>query len=238
MLRLFCSSRYIRLLAVLQMALAAGLLGAAASRADEAPPARPSNWSVGVTAGTLGLGAEVSYLLSDYFVLRANGSYFEMGCGTAKAYGAKCDYDLNLTALFAGATVDVHPFQNGWRLSAGGRYVDVEFAGSYTGNITLNGVDYNNIGTTRISVKNGNTIAPYLGFGYDSSHFSKDGSGFHLGIDLGAVYLGDPDVSIKTTGTVPGLDENIAKQTATLKDSLKNYFSFYPVAMVSARYSF
>lgn len=220
------------------MALAAGLLGAAASRADEAPPARPSDWSIGVTAGTLGLGGEVSYLLNDTFVLRAGGSYFEMSCGTAKAFGAKCDYDLNFTGLFAGATIDIHPLNNGWRLSAGGKYVDAEFAGSYTGSIKLNGVEYDNIGTAKISVSNGNAIAPYLGFGYDASHLSKDGSGFHLGIDLGAVYLGDPDVSITTTKSVPGLDSAIANETATLKDSLKNYFSFYPVAMVSARYSF
>jgi hypothetical protein len=238
MWRLFCSSRFIRLLSVLQMALAAGLLGVTASKADDAPRARPSDWSVGVTAGTLGLGGELSYLLSDYLVLRANGSYFEVGCGSAKALGAKCDYDLNVTALFAGATIDIHPLNNGWRLSAGGRYVDVEFAGSYTGAIELNGVEYSDIGTTKISIKNGNTFAPYLGFGFDSSHFSKEGSGFHLGIDLGAIYLGDPSVSIKTTKTVPGLDADIAKESATLKDGLKNYFSFYPVAMISARYSF
>ncbi len=238
MWRLFCSSRSIRLLSVLQISLAAGLLGAAASKADDARPAKTSDWSVGVTAGTLGLGAEVSYLLSDTLVLRANASYFETGCGTAKALGAKCDYDLNLTGLFAGATVDIHPLNNGWRLSAGGKYVDAEFAGSYSGKITLGGVDYTDIGTTRISVSNGNSIAPYLGFGYDASHFSKDGSGLHLGIDLGAVYLGDPNVSIATTKSVPGLDSAIDKETATLKDSLKNYFSFYPVAMISARYSF
>ncbi len=180
MWRFFCSSRSIRLLSVLQIVLAAGLLGAAASRADDARPAKTSDWSVGVTAGTLGLGGEVSYLLSDTLVLRANASYFEMGCGTAKALGAKCDYDLNLTGLFAGATIDIHPLNNGWRLSAGGKYVDAEFAGSYSGKITLGGVDYTDIGTTRISVSNGNSIAPYLGFGYDASHFSKEGSGFHL----------------------------------------------------------
>ena len=46
---------------------------AAPAAADE--PAKPSLWSLGATAGTLGVGAEASTLVYDNVVFRVNGSY-------------------------------------------------------------------------------------------------------------------------------------------------------------------
>ncbi len=89
------------------------------------------------------------------------------------------------------------------------------------------------------TIRNGSPVAPYLGFGYDSSHFSIDGWGFKLGVDLGAMYIGEPDVSIRTARTpdYPGFAADVSLAASSLKDSLKNY-PFYPVAMISARFSF
>ena len=96
-----------------------------------------------------------------------------------------------------------------------------------------------NIGKVTATIRNGNPVAPYVGFGYNSSHFSSDGSGFKLGFDIGAMYIGEPDVTIRTALTPPSATfaSDISSATYSIKDSLRNY-PFYPVAMLSARFSF
>ncbi len=236
-----CLNTIVRFFSISQLIVLAGLLGVMPSRADDVPAVQPSLWSVGVIAGTLGLGGEVSYLLHDYVVLRVNASYMDVSCdGIVGAYGATCNHGYNITSVFAGGIFDIHPFQSGWRVSGGVRYVDADFKDVTSGSIHLGDNQYaaGQIGTTTISVRNTNPAAPYIGFGYDSSHFSQDGAGFKLGIDLGALYAGDPDVTITTTQSVPGLDADISKEISKTKSDLRNYYNFYPVAMVSGRMSF
>lgn len=233
----------VRFCSAFQLVVLAGLLGATASKAEDkfgaTPP--PSLWSVGATVGTLGLGGEVSYLLYDYLVVRMNASYLDISCSAiAGAYGASCDHGYNYTGIFAGGLLDIHPFQSGWRVSTGLRYVDVGYKEVASTGIRLGDNRYqaDQVGTATISVRNSNPAAPYIGFGYDSSHFSQDGSGFKLGIDLGALYAGNPDVSITTTQTVPGLDADIERETSKIKSDLRTYYNFYPAAMISGRMSF
>ena len=99
--------------------------------------------------------------------------------------------------------MDYHPFSSGWRVSAGTRYVDIELQGVAKSGMSFGGVSYsaNEIGNVTATIRNGNTVAPYLGFGYNLSHFSTDGAGFKLGVDIGAMYIGEPDVTIKTAIT-------------------------------------
>jgi hypothetical protein len=55
-------------------------------------------------------------------------------------------YNLTADMLSAGATLDLHPFGNGFRLSAGARYhnVDVSGKGAFTGaTVEINGTIYN-----------------------------------------------------------------------------------------------
>jgi len=210
--------------------------------ADE--PSTASLWSAGPAIGTLGVGGEVSYLVYKYVVFRANGSYLKFNYNdTITAYGAKnSNYNFDMSGIFAGGIVDIHPFESGWRVSAGLRYVDAELKDIATNGQTLGSTTYTpaQVGTVTTTIHNTNPGAPYLGFGYDASHFSKDGAGFKLGLDVGALYAGDPDVSIKTTlnpGTA-GFSSDVAAETSSLKDSLRKWYNFYPVAMVSGRISF
>ena len=137
--------------------------------------------------------------------------------------------------------MDYHPFSSGWRVSAGTRYVDIELQGVAKSGMSFGGVSYsaNEIGNVTATIRNGNPVAPYLGFGYNSSHFSTDGAGFKLGVDIGAMYIGEPDVTIKTaiTPTNPSFSADVSSAASSIKDSLRNY-PFYPVAMLSARFSF
>ena len=208
--------------------------------ADE--PAKPSLWSFGVTAGTLGAGVEASARVYDNVVFRVNGSYVKLDSSwVLSASSLAKDYNLDVAGIFAGGILDYHPFSSGWRLSAGARYVDIDLQGVAKNGMSLGGVSYtaDQVGNVTATVRNGNPVAPYLGFGYDSSHFSTDGSGFKLGFDIGAMYIGEPDVSITTARTPasPTFTSDVSSAATSIKDSLRNY-PFYPVAMLSARFSF
>jgi hypothetical protein len=221
------------------------LLSAVSPAIAEDSPVKPNSWSIGASAGTLGVGGEVSYLARDYVGLRAAASFFNLDCGSVgMVYGgaANCaDYNFKVTGLFAGGMVDVYPFKGGWRLSAGVRYTDVEATAKATAkdDITFNDHSYSvdQVGAVKISIKNSNQAAPYIGFGYDSSHYSE--GWLKLGFEVGALYLGAPNVSITTEKTnIPGLSADIAKETSKLKDDYGKYLDFYPVAMFSARVAF
>jgi hypothetical protein len=206
------------------------------ARADEEIK-KPNFWAVGLTGGTQGIGGEASYLLSDRLVLRSNVTY--LGLNVDENIDSNA-YKFDFGALFAGGTLDFHPFQSGWRISGGVKYVDLQFDAGFTGGMEIGDNDYtvDEIGTVTVKARNSNQVAPYVGFGYDASHFSGDGYGLRFGIDVGALYVGDPDIAIATTKTVSGLETDIAKETAALEDKIGQYFNFYPVAMVSGRMTF
>ncbi len=208
--------------------------------ADEA--AKPSVWSLGATAGTLGVGVEASALVYDKVVFRVNGTYVKLDSSWVISSSSLAnDYNLNATGMFAGGILDYHPFSSGWRLSAGARYVDIELEGVAKNGMSFGGVSYSasEVGNVTATIRNGNSVAPYLGFGYDSSHFSADGWGLKLGFDIGAMYIGEPDVSITTAKTppIPAFASDVSSAVSSIKDSLRSY-PFYPVAMLSARISF
>lgn len=226
-------------------------IGTAAS-ADE-PVGRPNLFAFGVVAGTLGLGGEVSLLVHDKIVLRGNASYYTMDLNeTVSSLGGTLnDYNFRANGMFAGGLVDWHPFGSGWRLSAGARYVDLVLNSDDPNNsnngfgvpqgtsIGLNRYTLAQVGAIHTNIKNKNSAAPYLGLGYDAAHFSRDGVGFSLGFDIGALYAGDPEVKITTDKPgPPSLAGDIALEEAQLKSEIQKWYNFYPVLMLSGKISF
>jgi hypothetical protein len=214
------------------------------AQADE-PVGRPNLFAIGATAGTLGVGGEMSLLVYDTFVLRASASYYTFDFTHSETnFGSTTNYNFNVNGLFVGALVDWHPFRSGWRLSTGVRYVDLEFKDDDTnGGLVGKGIGRNNytmaqVGSIHTTIKNKNAAAPYFGFGYDAAHFSREGVGFTLGFDAGALYAGDPQVKITTDKSVPSLAADIATEEAQLKSDIKKWYNFYPVLMLSGKLSF
>ena len=138
---------------------------AAPAAADE--PAKPSLWSFGVTAGTLGAGAEAeaSVLVYDNFVFRVNGSYVKLNSSwVISASSVASDYNFGVTGIFAGAILDYHPLSSGWRGSIGVRYADIELQNIATNGANFGGASYSisQIGTVTTTIRNSNPAAPYL----------------------------------------------------------------------------
>ncbi|TMJ26832.1 MAG: hypothetical protein E6G95_12580, partial [Alphaproteobacteria bacterium] len=98
-------------------------------------------------------------------VLRAGGGWFALGHDFTSD---DLTFDLKANLLSVGATLDWHPFSNGFRLSGGGRYHKFDFSGagnSTTGAFTINGHPYlmATTGPIHASVTSPSTIAPYFG---------------------------------------------------------------------------
>lgn len=198
------------------------------------PEYRQWDLGLGATAGTLGLGVEVSTKINDMLVLRATGT------GLAWDYdGSFSDtsYAWDMDVVSLGVTADLHPFGNGFRVSAGFRYLYVDFSGEAAHSATYNigGDTYlqADIGDLNAS-KNINTVAPYVGLGFDSTHY---GTALSFGVDIGALYIGDEGTRLTTLRSAPGLAESLARE-ARDGDAEDWYKKIYPVVMFSMKYRF
>lgn len=178
----------------------------------------PANaaWSAGVMVSTLGPGLQISYRVLDWAVVRAEGSYLSVPTD-----------DLTLSLQSAGAMLDLHPFESGFRVSGGLRYFEYEIRG-----ITSSGGSTPN--RYRVEATNSNKAAPYAGLGFDTSHYSGGPYEFKLGLDFGVIYSGKPVASVVS------LDNASDDAQAELNRIISDYrfLDFYPVASVSARLTF
>jgi len=228
------------------MRCAIGVVGIIASLATAWPVSADEDsgkgLGIGLVAGTTGIGGELTFKAGNTLVIRPQGSWLAIDHDFT---GSSTTFNLRANIVSAGASLDWHPFAGSFRLSAGGRYHNIDFTGtaaaakSYT--IGSNTYTAAQIGTLNASVKSASTVAPYLGLGWDSTHFSA--GHWALGIDLGAVYLGavymgKPDATITTTSTVAGLSSDIAKEQQKLQDSVGKYGQFWPIATLALKYRF
>ncbi len=97
--------------------------------------------SVGVTAGTTGLGLEFGYDVSDVFGLRANGNLFGYS-KDVESDGIQYDGKLKLRSL--GVLGDFYPFESGFRVTGGAYYNDnhVNLTATPSGPVTIGGTSY------------------------------------------------------------------------------------------------
>lgn len=217
----------------------AGVLAAGPAVASEptmeAPIARYGP-AIGLGIGTLGIIGEVSFKTSDQLVVRINGNWGELDYDNSVDSN---DFSGHMEVYGAGLIADWHPFANGFRLSGGVRFHHSRFEGKISGEvITLDGNDYDaaDYGVLTASVENGNQIAPYIGLGWDSTHYNQ--SGFALSIDVGVLYVGDPKAKLSTTMLVQGLQADLDAELAKIKNDYGKYGRFWPVVSVAAHYRF
>ncbi|MFZ0569829.1 MAG: hypothetical protein WCD20_06860 [Rhodomicrobium sp.] len=180
------------------------------------PPANAA-WSAGLMVSTLGPGLQVSYRVYDWAAIRVEGTYVTVPTG-----------GLNLTLESAGVILDLHPFESGFRISGGARYLEYDVLGDTTVN------ESGGPNRFRIEVANSDKAAPYAGLGFDSSHFSGGEYELKIGLDLGVIYTGKPVVSVTNL-------DNPGNDVQTQIDKYVNQyqiFNFYPVATISARLNF
>jgi hypothetical protein len=206
------------------------------------PAVAIADTSIGLRAGTLGLGVEVSFPISQRVGLRVNVDAYNY----SRSFNQQdIDYDGKATLRTGSLLIDWYPFANNFRISAGPMYNGnkLGLTGRPTGGtFTINDVTYqsSDVGTLdgQVTFKK---YVPYAGIGYGR----PIGTGFSLTFDLGVVFQGTPQATLSATcgptsvGTplCAQLQNDVAAQQAEANDKLKD-FRYYPVVAVGLAYTF
>ncbi len=203
-----------------------------------AAPTLPGGAEVGLAAGTLGIGPQVSWtIVPDKIGARLSVGLLNYNYDTT-ADGLKYSGSLRLRNV--GLLADWRPFAGRFHVTAGAYYNGNKLelsAQPNAGTYQINGdtYAYNDVGSVNATVSF-NSIAPYLGLGW-----SNDGgeAGLHFTSDVGVMYQGKPSVSV--TSTIPTqnaqLTADMAAAQAKLESKLSSY-QWYPVLQVGFVYRF
>src|SRR6266571_316353 len=206
------------------------------------PGVAPADTSLGVRAGTLGGGVELSHAFSQRTGVRLNIDGYNL---SRTATQDNIQYDMKLKLQTGSLLGDWYPFAGNCRISAGAMFNGNKFTlkGQPTGgSYTINGVTYTTaqVGSLDATVdfKKG---APYFGIGYGR----PINSGLSLIFDLGVMFQGTPQSKIDVTcgpaiqGTpqCTQLQNDAAAEQSKLDDSLHS-FKYYPVISLGLAYTF
>lgn len=200
-----------------------------ATAALAAPLAAQANLSVGVRAGTLGLGLEAAKLLTPNFGVR--GAIYRTSYDLDRTE-SDIQYSVEATFHSVTALVDLYPSGRGsFHLSAG----IISSPPTLDAVAQPTGSTYDIDGTTYTAAEVGQLTAtgrwketiPYVGLGWGTSANKGGGLGFFL--DLGAG-IGNPTATLRATGAAANssLAQDVAAEERKLQDNLDK-LPVYPV---------
>lgn len=191
----------------------------------------------GITGGTLGIGPEIGYRLSENIGVRANASFLSISHGFDSD---DIEYDGKVKLQSFGAMLDVYPFGGGFRVSGGFRINNNKARATAEpsgGSYDINGTTYTaaEIGTLRADtdIKN---FAPALTLGYGGGL----SSGFVFGIEAGALFQGRIKIKPLTyTGTLDSaeLRADLEAERQSVQDDIDDY-KVYPILQLTIGYRF
>lgn len=152
--------------------------------------------AVAVRAGTLGIGLDLDFGLTEKLNLRVGYSAFSHD---DEIEDSDVLYDGEIKLSNAQALLDWHVFGGGFRLSFGavGLGTKIDVVGRPTGGTYEIGDDVftaDQVGSLRGEVEYSNSIAPYIGIGWGNP--VDKGGRFTFLFDIGAVYGGSPKVKL------------------------------------------
>ncbi|MCW8840804.1 MAG: hypothetical protein OQL05_03250 [Gammaproteobacteria bacterium] len=213
----------------LTVAAVAGLMLGASSMAV-------AEMGVGVKAGTLGFGAELTYGISESFNARLGLNSYSFS--DTDSYD-DIEYDMDLDWQSSGLFLDWHPFQGTFRLTLGYLLNSNEIAMVSTPSSTydIGGVSYDaaDVGKLNGAVDFGDGI--FYGLGWGNAGNAK-GLGFIF--ELGVLQQ-SPDLALKASGGTlsddPTFQENLRREERDAQDDLDD-FDQYPVVSLGISYSF
>ena len=197
---------------------------------------------IGVKAGTLGAGIELSASIINNTRLRGGFNYLPYSFDSTIS---DIDYDFETEFNSFSVMLDWHPLGNSFFLSGGAYFNNNSISVSGT-------VSNDSIGssspqlralTSLVSISGDvefAPVAPYAGLGWRSNNSD---SGWGIALDLGVLFQGAPDVTnLRLNAPVDvnhfaEVQEFLADQKKEIEDDLDS-FQFYPVASLMLIYHF
>jgi hypothetical protein len=217
--------------------LAAVLAATPALAQDAGASQGDSRVTAAVSGGTLGIGPELGFRVSDSFGVRANAMF--LGFGTDfDSDGVEYEGNLNLESY--GAMVDVYPFGGSFRVSAGARINKNRgrVTATPTGPVEVGETTYTpaQIGTLRgrAEVKD---FAPALTLGWGGSNRR----GFLFGFDAGVLFQGGVRIRQFTASGSSANDPNfrasLEQERREIQEDVDDY-KLYPIVQLTLGYRF
>jgi len=196
------------------------------------------DWAIGVKAGTLGVGGELTTDLLPNVHLRGGvqGLGFDF-----QAEFSDIDYDVDVDLLNPMLALDWYPFSGMFRISAGVVFnnSDITLDASSSQPIEIGGSVYDpaDLGSLRGS-SDFDDIAPYVGIGFGNPLSSNGRWGFMT--EAGVAFIGSPNVNLRATGPFasnPALLADLAEEEKEIEDDL-DAIRIYPVLSMALYYRF
>jgi hypothetical protein len=192
--------------------------------------------SIGVRAGTLGLGGEVSVGFAKRFAVRGG-----VGTFPVEYTGIIGDLEYTITApkRLWNVGLDVYPFGGGFHIGAGvlnRAPFDLGAEGRQTANI--GGRDYEGDLAISGDVSNDGSTAPYAIMGFGRATGRRAG----IYLELGAAFLGD--TRVKLTGTCteaptgqpcPEFEQRLQQEAREVEDEVGSYIRIHPIIQLGFR---
>jgi hypothetical protein len=209
----------------------------AASAVLYAGAAAAQQTSVGVSAGTPGIGLELGYDLNDTIGLRANGNFFSM---SKDVESDGTNYDGKLKLFSMGLLGDFYMFDSGFRLTGGAYYNKnrVNLTATPTSNTEIGGTIYTPAEIGSLTGRaHYNKFTPYAGLGYTSN---RGEPGLSFVFDAGVMFQGRPDITLTGNGAItstPGFQADLERERQEIADDLK-WTRFYPAVRLGGAYRF
>ena len=188
---------------------------------------------VGITGGTLGVGPEIGYRLSERFGVRANLTFLSVHHGFDSD---DVDYRGKVKLGSGGAMIDLYPFSGGFFVSGGARINGNKARARGTpDDITeIGDNDYTpaQIGTLRARAET-KDFAPQLTMGYSGGLHP----GFSFGFEAGALFQGRVRIPTLTASGGGVLASDLAIERDSLRDDVDD-FKAYPIVQLRIAYRF
>ncbi len=198
-----------------------------------------TGFGLGVKAGTLGFGAEVTKSFTPNWGARVG---FNTAKFTTSGNQSHVDYDLGLKWSSAAALLDWYPFAGTFHVTGG--YMlnsnEIDMTGkpdpTISNQFNINGTNYALTGLAgKVTFSDGG----YLGIGWGNA---GDGKGFGMSFELGALYQGSPKLKLTPSGSAALLNDpifqtNLAAEQKSAEDSMSSY-QWYPQVAIGISYAF
>lgn len=189
------------------------------------PAAAGDRVGIGVKAGTLGLGVDLTGRITNWFSVRA--SYNTADVSESDEV-SDIEYDGDVALGAYGLLLDFHPFKNNFRLTAGymRNRTGIDLTGLPTTDTEIGDTTYTpaEIGTLTGKVTFEQDV-PYFGIGYGSA--AKGPRRFRFLFDLGVLDQGSGDVSLSSsTGLVQ--ESDLEQEIQEIEEDIEDY-KLWPV---------
>jgi len=205
---------------------------ATTSEESSAPPLyRPL--TLGVEAGTTGLGGSLSWRFADHWGARAGFDGFQY---SDSGFPIKAlTYDAKIRIMSEPLTLDIYPWKaHSFRISVGMQFNQNELTGTAEGTGAI--LPPAGVGSLDLDIHQ-QPVNPYLSIGGNFFYFDR-AHHWALGGELGVAYTGDPDVSLTRSGAPSALLDAAVRYEQEQVEDYADKFRWWPVVKLMVTYSF